>query len=154
LDVPSAQLKAVQNATLKSLTLDIQGEQVMFDQPELLKRVDLQSDTFVLIAHQKGRDVSLAEGMAVEANLPIGEKVAHKMVPVDAILKNDVGSFVYKVIPAGQGGMMVIPVGVEVLFRIENDVAVQSEQLMKEDKVVVEGGERLFPMTPVKAKGE
>ena len=52
----------------------------------------------------------------------------------------------------GQNGTMVLPIPVKVLFKKGSRVAIESMALQTDDQVVTEGGERLFPMTPVAAK--
>ena len=65
-------------------------------------------------------------------------------MPKDAILRGESGPFVYAV----RDGIAV-PVNVRIVFPSGADVAIEPGALAAGAKVVVEGNERLMPMSPV-----
>jgi membrane fusion protein (multidrug efflux system) len=114
----------------------------------VLQSVNESSQTFLWSGIPTDDDHELFHGMKVKANLPLPTHSLQMLIPHAAILKNDVGSYVYKVVP-GQQGNMVVPVKVKVLHRSPVEASIVSQGLREGDQVVVQGGERLFPMTPV-----
>jgi len=138
---------------LKTLDINLDESKKSFQIVDIIARreVDARSKTFQVIGVPKTSDVLLVHGMTVSADIPSQADVTVKTLPYNAILKNDVGSFVYKV-AMGQNGAMVLPIPVKVLFKMDHRAAIESMALQTDDQVVTEGGERLFPMTPVAVK--
>jgi RND family efflux transporter MFP subunit len=118
--------------------------------------VDPKSKTFQWLGlaqvNDKSQASGLVAGMAIEAELPTSLEQEVLTVDHNAILKNDAGAFVYKVIPS-EKGMMVLPMGVKVIYRNAQRSVIVSPALKPDDQVVSEGGERLFPMMPVMIQG-
>ena len=99
----------------------------------------------------------LAPGMSVTALVPTEEKREMLTVHRDAILRNELGSFVYSVVPGGEGRpASAAPTPVEVLFQVGERAVVRAGRLQPGTDVVIEGNERLYPMAPIQplpAKG-
>lgn len=87
-------------------------------------------------------------GMSITAEIPTGEEREHSVIPRDAISRSDTGLFVYQVVESQPGQSMVLPVSVELLFTIGDQVVINSS-LPPDAKVVVEGNERLYPHAAV-----
>jgi len=91
------------------------------------------------------RDGVLAPGLALTAYVPAGAVAPRLVVPKDAILRGDAGPYVFAV----RGGM-AMPVNVRVAFPIGDRVALEAGAALEPGvQVVVEGNERLMPMSPV-----
>jgi RND family efflux transporter MFP subunit len=111
--------------------------------------VDPRARTFRIVASLDATARrELAAGMSVTAVVPTGERAEQLTVPRDALLRNDVGTYVYAVVGEGQAAQAV-PLQVEVLFGHEGRAVVRPGRLAAGMQVVVEGNERLFPMAPV-----
>lgn len=92
----------------------------------------------------------LAAGMSVTALVPTGEERKLLTVHRDAILRNEVGTFVYAVVPGGEGRpASAAPTQIEVLFQAGRRAVVRAGRLQAGAQVVVEGNERLYPMAPI-----
>jgi RND family efflux transporter MFP subunit len=91
-----------------------------------------------------------AAGMSVTAWIPTGEESKRLTLPRDAILRNDVGTYVYAAVGGGDGQpVSAIPMPVEILFDLGDRSVVRSERLAPGVQVVVEGNERLYPTAPI-----
>ncbi|MCM8538547.1 MAG: efflux RND transporter periplasmic adaptor subunit [Lentisphaeraceae bacterium] len=115
----------------------------------VLRQVDKESRNYLLLA-SIDKNKNLLPGMSISAQVPLGTKKNQLLVPTDAIQRNGAGYFVYKII-SGKNGTLAKPVNVEVLFRHGSETAIVCSMIEDGDAIVVEGNERLFPMTPVKA---
>ena len=111
--------------------------------------IDPRGRTFQVVV-QLADDAGLAPGMSVTAWIPTGAKVPGLLIPRSAILRNDVGSYVYMVKPgeAGQPGA-AIPVPIVAKFSIGDAVVIDERTLPPGSQVVTEGNERLYPMAPI-----
>jgi multidrug efflux pump subunit AcrA (membrane-fusion protein) len=68
----------------------------------------------------------------------------------DAVLRNDIGAYVYVARGGGLGTPgTATPANVQVRFPVADRIVVESSALQPGDLVVVEGNERLFPGAPV-----
>lgn len=94
---------------------------------------------------QKGE---LKAGMSVTARIPTNTITDHVIVPRDAVIQSANGPAVWTSLDG-----KAMPVGVTVLFGVENGVAVKPSPagppLMAGAPVVIEGAERLFPTQPL-----
>jgi RND family efflux transporter MFP subunit len=92
----------------------------------------------------------LAAGMSVTALVPTGKEQKLLTIHRDAILRNEVGSFVYSVLPgAGDQPASAAPTPIEILFQTGERAVVRAGRLQAGMQVVVEGNERLYPMAPI-----
>lgn len=115
--------------------------------------VDPRSKTWRLYGRIGTASTLARDGVSVEAEVPGSQRIKAITIPIDALLKNEAGAFVYKVVP-GQMGEMALPIPVKVQFRTGGSVVVAPGGLAPGDRVVVEGNERLFPMMPVSPKAK
>ncbi len=116
----------------------------------IIPEVDPRVRTFMLVADLNTQDGLYVPGMSVTAWVPTGTKMEHKTVHADAVLRDQAGFYVFKAQSMPEGGYMATPVNIEVLFDHNDRVAIESRQLAKGDWLVIEGNERLRPMTPLK----
>ena len=149
LDVPQAYLAAVRasRAPLR-VHVDATGETLELAERRLVPDVAGRGRSFPLIAPLPSAG-SLAAGMSVTAWLPTGGEAEHLLVPVDAILRNETGTFVYVAAGGGDEAPRAQPAPIEVLFTTEGRAAVRSHSLAPGALVVVEGNERLYPTAPL-----
>jgi RND family efflux transporter MFP subunit len=111
----------------------------------VVPEIDPRSRTFHAVLRIGREDrVALASGIALTAYVPAGAQTPRLLVPKDAILRGESGPFVYAV----RDGIAV-PVNVRIVFPSGADVAIEPGALAAGAKVVVEGNERLMPMSPV-----
>lgn len=110
----------------------------------IIPEIDARSRTFHAVVEIANGDGSLAAGMALEAFVPQGAPASWTLVPKDALIYQGVSASVFVV----RGGL-ASPTPVRVAFPIGDDVALESGAVVAGDQVVVEGNERLMPMSPV-----
>jgi RND family efflux transporter MFP subunit len=106
--------------------------------------IDLRSRTFRAVLRIERSEELLAPGVSLTAYVPRGPASPRIVVPKDAVLRGDAGSFVYAV----RGGLAV-PVPVRIAFPAGESVALEPGSIERGTPVVTEGNERLMPMTPV-----
>lgn len=153
LDVPHTLFFGLQQGHESvEVTLSDYGKNFKLNNMRIRREVDPKSKTFVWIGEPQNPE-DLVHGMSVEAYVPSSDNTKSLVVNYSAILKNDTGSYVYKLVP-GPSGQIVVPIPVKLGFKKGDLVVLQSPALKQGDQIVVEGGERLFPMTPVKPLGE
>lgn len=105
--------------------------------------------TFPLVV-ELAPDPALAPGLTLTADLPTGGEREALTVHRDAILRNEVGAYVYLAVPGPDGaGHVATFAPVEVLFLSGDRAVVSSPMLQPGALAVVEGNERLFPTQPV-----
>jgi RND family efflux transporter MFP subunit len=151
LEVPQRMIDAVR-ATRAPVTIEIDatGRSVVASELRIVPRVDESARVFPLVARLENADGTLAAGMSVTAWVPSGAEVEHLTVSKDAVLRSETGPFLYVARGGGEGKpAMAVPVKVKPLFTTDGRIAVKAAGLQPGDPVVVEGNERLFPMSPV-----
>jgi hypothetical protein len=90
-------------------------------------------------------DVPLAAGLALNAFVPQGAAANWTLVPKNALVYQGVNASVFMV---DKG--VAVPVPVRVAFPIGDSVALEGAGMLAAGAlVVVEGNERLIPMSPV-----
>jgi len=112
--------------------------------------VDRTARTFTLVATIENAGGRLAPGMSVVGWAPTGVRGEHLVLPADAVLRNDAGPYVFcvrKLDPDDPD--QAVPTPVTLLFPEGSSVVVEASGLEAGDLVVVEGNERLIPMSPV-----
>lgn len=130
-----------------SLVIDATSERLDDLVPHIIPVVDEAARSFLVRLAVDDRDGHLVHGMSVTAWVPTGVKGDFLTVPRDALLRNDAGYFVYVAQPSADGHVAT-PAPVTVLFEVDSRAVVRGA-VQPGDLVVVEGNERLFPMTPV-----
>ena len=81
--------------------------------------------------------------------MPTGARGEHLVVPTDAVMRNDMGTYIYIARQMGDGPAQAMPANIEVLFEEPGRVVVQAPGVMPGDRVIVEGNDRLYPTAPV-----
>ncbi len=113
--------------------------------------VDPRSRRFRLIATLEPGDAELLPGMSVTAEIPTGAPQSMLRVPTDALVRDAGGDFVWLAAARPDGTTMAMPVTVKVRFKREGFAFVEAPGLQDGAMVVVEGNERLRPMTIIQA---
>jgi len=114
----------------------------------LVADIDPVTRLFPVVVAIDDKNGSLAPGLSVHAELPVGEAGEFLSVPVDAVIETFQGASVFKVVPSSEGGMPIAErIEVEVEFRRDGSAYIASDSLKPGEQVVVEGNERLFPGT-------
>lgn len=151
IDVPERYIgRAGQESVMVRVRVTALGQELEAPVVGVVPDVDPLSRLFpvrVLLANEGGR---LKPGMSVTGMVPTGEQTESTLVHKDALMRDDVGSFVY--FAAGMPGEEVGGVArVEVLFAAGAEyLAVRAPQLGAGMLVVVEGNERMgFPGRPL-----
>lgn len=153
LEVPQEHLAAVQSAQ-RPIALRLEATRQMYEATEqrIVPLIDPKARTFMLIATLQNADRSLAPGQSVVAWVPTEEKSEQLTIPKNAALRNQVGSFVYVARESGEGQSKrahAVPVQVLPLFPIGDRWVIRSDQIRDGEMVVVEGNERLLPMSVI-----
>jgi len=112
--------------------------------------VDSSARNFALVLDLPNIDGRLTHGMSLAAWVPSGRSGAQLTVAKDAVLRNEVGPYIYV---ARKGApdqpAVATPISIEILFTVGDRVVVRSPTLRPADLAIREGNERLFPMAPV-----
>ncbi len=157
LNVPQGQLPALAAGSLAGddfvVKVDAAGEQVTIRDVRIVPQVDERSRTFQLVAKVGNEQGLLASGLSVVGWVPTGVSGEHLVVPVDAIMRNDMGAYVYVARQLGEGPPQAMPANVSVLFETPGRVVLAPGSLQAGDLVVVEGNERLYPTAPLAPSG-
>ena len=131
-------------------TLDANGRALTLVDVHVVPSVDPGGRSFSVRGRLSGDGVGVAPGMSISAEVPTGARGSHLTVPLDALLRNDAGSYVYVAMGGAEGGpALATPMGVDVAFRSEGRAVLRDERLAPGMLVVVEGNERLAPMMPL-----
>jgi RND family efflux transporter MFP subunit len=131
------------------LRIDATGETFRASDLRIVPLVDPMARTFNVYIRLVNDERRLAAGMSLTGWVPTGERQEYLTVPSDALLRNDAGFFVYVARVQPEGPAIAAPAQVDVLFETDGHVAVRGGSLRGGDRVVTEGNERLFPMTPI-----
>ncbi len=149
LDIPQRYYTVVAERQVQiTLALDASAHTVTAERIRIIPQVDPRSRSFIVIVTLDDSDGRLTPGMSLTAWVPTEGRTDQLTVSSDAVLRNDVGAFVY-VARSGDSGVSAVPVNVQVRFSIEDRVVVDAPGLKPGDLVVVEGNERLFPGAPI-----
>ncbi len=151
LDVPQRNMPLMLGWTEPvTITLEATGETLRAEAPRVVPAVDPRARTFSLVARVANADGRLTSGMSVIGWAPTGEPAEHLTVSKDAVMRNEVGSFVYVVRAMGPDAPpAAMPANIETLFELPERVAIRPGAVAPGDLVVVEGNERLYPTAPV-----
>ena len=147
LDIPQRYFTVVAEQQVRiTLALDASSHTVTAERIRIIPQVDPRSRSFIVILTLDNRQGRLTPGMSLTAWVPTEGRSDQLTISSDAVLRNDVGAFVY-VARRGESGAPseAVPVSVQVRFPIEDRVVVEAPGLNPGDLVVVEGNERLFP---------
>jgi len=133
-----------------TISIDSIQERADADRLRVIPQVNQRSRSFTVVVRLDDRDGRLTPGMSLSAWVPTGGRSDALTLSNDAILRNDIGAYVY-VARGGGGGTPgnATPANVQVRFPVDDRMVVESAALQPGDLVVVEGNERLFPGAPV-----
>ena len=137
--------------TQRAVPIDIQstaGAAVIAIGLRVVPEIDARSRTFHAVARIMKRDEPLADGLALVAFVPQGPAQPWTLVPKDALIYQGTNASLYMV----KDGTAV-PVQVRVAFPVGDRVALDGSPLPEGAQVVVEGNERLIPMSKVAPVG-
>ena len=152
LDVPEDYLLALQaakrstEASPVALRIDAAGAALETREITIVPSGDTLARTFPVRIRLDNPDGDIKPGMAAVAAVPTGNRGDAITVSKDALMRSDVGWFVY--FDAG-GVAAVAPVQVE--FAAGDRVVIREGALRPGMRVVVEGNERVFPGQPLQA---
>ncbi len=132
-----------------TITADGSGETAEVVSLRQVADIDPVTRLFPVVAVLDDKNGTLAPGLSVHADLPVGDAGARLGVPVNAVIESYQGASVMKVAKAGEGLPVAERIQVTPLFRRNEIVYVESANLKAGDQIVVEGNERLFPGTPL-----
>ncbi|NQZ57734.1 MAG: efflux RND transporter periplasmic adaptor subunit [Lentisphaeraceae bacterium] len=152
LDIP--QTIAPQNLSdIKSIEVKLSegGKALKIKSLRILPEINKSSRNYRLIVELENSPEFIA-GMSLSAYVPLGKKQQHLLISSDAIARNGAGYYVYKAQNSGKS-YVAIPTPVEVLYRQGSELAIKSAAIKAGDLIIIEGNERLFPMTPVQPLG-
>ncbi|MGE3108769.1 MAG: efflux RND transporter periplasmic adaptor subunit [Phycisphaerales bacterium] len=126
------------------LLIDALGEERLGSVVALVPRADPLSRLVPIRVLLENKDEIIRPGMSVRGVVPVGASQPTLTISKDALLRGDSGPYVY----FNAGGVAAIA-HVDVLFGVQNRLAIRSPQLRDGTPVVVEGNERLFPGQPL-----
>ena len=87
--------------------------------------------------------------MSVTVTIPTNEKGDYLVIPTDSVMRDSGGEFAYKIGEGRDGNSIAVPVSLRVYFAIDEGLYIESSDLREGDLIVVEGNERLRPLSPV-----
>ncbi len=151
LDVPENYYDAVRR-TEDATTVEVTsiGKSMDLRDRRIVPLIDRRARTFTLILEAPNPDGVLSPGMSVRGWAPTGQRGPALLLPKNALMRNEVGFFVYVVREAGpDGGFVAAPQPVEVLYPERTHFVIRPGGLQAGDRVVTEGNERLYPTAPI-----
>lgn len=145
LDIPQRYFSAVAQRQIEiMISIDSIQERAGADRLRIIPQVDTRSRSFTVVVRFDDHGGRLTPGMSLSAWVPMGGRSDELTVSSDAVLRNDIGAYVYVA-----RGDKARPANVRVRFPVDDRVVVEASSLQPGDLVVVEGNERLFPGAPV-----
>ncbi len=151
IDIPQRYFAAVAQQQIEiTISIDSIQERAGADRLRIIPQVDRRSRSFTVVVRFPDHGGRLTPGMSLSAWVPTGGRFDALTVSNDAVLRNDVGAYVYVARGGGSGTPdQATPANVRVRFPVDDRIVVESAALQPGDLVVVEGNERLFPGAPV-----
>lgn len=110
---------------------------------------DATNRVVTVIANIADPEDELVPGLSVSAELPVSVERPRLAVPSDAVVTTFAGPAIFRAQQSKEGLPFAERLNVTVLFQKEGTVFIEAEGLNEGDLVVIEGNERLFPMTPL-----
>jgi len=140
LDIPQRYFSAVAQRQIEiTISIDSIQERAAADRLRIIPQVDPRSRSFTVVVRFDDHGGRLTPGMSLSAWVPTGGRSDELTLSSDAVLRNDIGAYVYVA-----RGKKATPVNVHVRFPVDDRVVVEASGLQPGDLVVVEGNERLF----------
>ncbi|NOG85973.1 MAG: efflux RND transporter periplasmic adaptor subunit [Candidatus Scalindua sp. SCAELEC01] len=137
--------------SLKTITVNLKEQNIHVESENIrvVPDVDPRSRRYILIAVLKLKEHFLTPGMSVTATIPTNEKGDYLVIPTDSVMRDSGGEFAYKIGRERDGNSIAVPVSLRVHFAIDDGLCIESSDLREGDLIVVEGNERLRPLSPV-----
>lgn len=110
---------------------------------------DATNRVVTVIANIADPEDELVPGLSVSAELPVSVERPRLAVPSDAVVTTFAGPAIFRAQQSKEGLPFAERLNVTVLFQKEGTVFIEAEGLNEGELVVIEGNERLFPMTPL-----
>lgn len=151
LDVPQQYAAAIigKQPTV-SINVEATGEVLASQHVRSIPQVDSKARSFAMIVRLDNPNAALAAGMSITGWVPTGQAAEQLTISKDALLRNDVGAYVYVARSGAPGApSSATPANVQILFALKDRFVVKSQSIAPGDLIIVEGNERLFPMAPV-----
>ncbi|MEE8458529.1 MAG: efflux RND transporter periplasmic adaptor subunit [Phycisphaerales bacterium] len=151
IDIPQRYFAAVaKRQVVITISIDSIQERADADRLRIIPQVDRRSRSFTVVVRLDDHDGRLTPGMSLSAWVPTGGRSDELTLSSDAVLRNDIGAYVYVARGGGLGTPgNATPANVQVRFPVDDRIVVESAALQPGDLIVVEGNERLFPGAPV-----
>lgn len=134
--------------------LDAAAARLEIDNLRIVPQIDQRSRTFRLVGRVRNPEGALASGLSIIGWIPTGTSGQHLIVPTDAVMRNDMGPFVYVARRTGPPPAKAMPATIKILFEMPGRVVIEAASLKLGDQVVVEGNDRLYPTAPLRAIGQ
>lgn len=131
------------------LRIDATGEVMRLGELRIVPEVARSGRSFTAIGAIANPGRRLLPGMSATAFVPLGEPRAWITLPKDAVLFRETGPIAWVLRGAPDGPRMAMPLPVDLAFPLGDRWAIHAGGLAAGDEVVVEGNERLMPMSPV-----
>ncbi len=131
--------------------LDAGTSRLEIDNLRIVPQIDQRSRTFRLVGRVRNPEGTLASGLSIAGWIPTGTSGNHLIVPTDAVMRNDMGAYVYVTRRMGPGPAKAMPATIKILFEMPGRVVIEAASLKPGDQVVVEGNDRLYPTAPVRS---
>ncbi|MBX3322542.1 MAG: efflux RND transporter periplasmic adaptor subunit [Phycisphaeraceae bacterium] len=144
LDVPEGLVQFASRAETIAVHVPALGVDVEARVIATVPQGDARSRLFPVRLEVSNADGLIKPGMSATGLVPMGQRAPTLLVPKDALLKGETGTYVYY--DAGGRAAMA---AVERLFALGDQVAIRSGVLNEGMRVVVDGNERLFPGQPL-----
>ncbi len=145
LDVPERFLEPLRQANRPvQLSMDALEEEIEAPVATVIAQGDRLARTFPVRVRLENPAHSIRPGMSVQGLVPTGEPMVALTVHKDAVMRSDVGVFVYF---NNEGAAAVAPI--EPLFAQGERIVVRSPLLAAGVELIIEGNERVFPTQPL-----
>ncbi len=144
IDVPETLIERASRAKTVWVHLPALGQDIEAQLVSIIPQADPRTRLFPVRLTVRNTEGLIRPGMSAIAQIPTSQKAMFMLVPKDAVLQNETGSFVF----VDQGGTSAIA-PVERLFAVGDTIAVRSPIVKPGMRVVVEGNERLRPGQPL-----
>ncbi|MGJ8723295.1 MAG: efflux RND transporter periplasmic adaptor subunit [Roseibacillus sp.] len=132
-----------------NITVEIGGKIHPATNLRAVPEADAASRVVTLIADIADPDGLLVPGLSVTAEVAVSDDTPRLSVPADAVVTTFAGPAVFRAKKSEGGPAIAERLPVKILFQQEGIVFLESDALNESDVVVIEGNERLFPMTPL-----
>ena len=150
LDVPERYIEHLDTSeSAVQLRVDALDLRLPVENVKVIAQGDRLARTFPVRLRIDNPNGRLRPGMSATGLVPTGEPMQALTIHKDAIMRSDVGVFVWM-----NAGGKATPAPVELLFAVGERLVVRSQALREGAQVVIEGNERLYPGQPLTVDGD